>query len=80
MSKESKSNSAEKMKGKKYMKELRKLQAELCTLQEWVKDKGLRAIIVFEGRDAAGKGGTIKAIAMVIIGLALVALTKTFGG
>ncbi len=50
------------MRGKKYMKELRKLQAELCRLQAWVKYKGLRAIIVFEGRDAAGKGGTIKAI------------------
>ena len=44
------------------MKELRKLQGELCQLQEWVKYKGLRVIIIFEGRDAAGKGGTIKAI------------------
>jgi polyphosphate kinase 2 len=44
------------------MKELRKLQGELCKLQEWIKYKGLRVIIVFEGRDAAGKGGTIKAI------------------
>ena len=43
-------------------KELRKLQIELCRLQDWVKHKGLRVIIVFEGRDAAGKGGTIKAI------------------
>jgi polyphosphate kinase len=51
-----------KMKAKKYMKELRKLQGELCKLQEWIKHKGLRAIIVFEGRDAAGKGGTIKAL------------------
>src|SRR5262245_40296885 len=51
-----------KLSGKKYMKELRKLQGELCRLQEWVKHKGLRAIIVFEGRDAAGKGGTIKAL------------------
>ena len=42
------------------MKELRKLQGELCHLQEWVKYKGLRVIIVFEGRDAAGKGGTIR--------------------
>ncbi len=50
------------MKGKKYLKELRKLQGELCKLQEWVKHKGLRVIIVFEGRDAAGKGGTIKAL------------------
>ncbi|MGE5201263.1 MAG: polyphosphate kinase 2 [Acidobacteriota bacterium] len=52
-----------KMKRKVYEKELRKLQEELCHLQEWVKLKGLRVIIVFEGRDAAGKGGTIKAIA-----------------
>src|SRR5512140_2548301 len=51
-----------KLKAKKYEKELRKLQAELCKLQEWVKHKGLRVIIVFEGRDAAGKGGTIRAI------------------
>jgi hypothetical protein len=51
-----------KLKRKDYEKELRKLQAELCRLQEWVKYKGLRVIIVFEGRDAAGKGGTIKAI------------------
>jgi polyphosphate kinase len=50
------------LKRKKYEKELRQLQAELCLLQEWVKHKGLRVIIVFEGRDAAGKGGTIKAI------------------
>ncbi len=50
------------MKGKAYDKELRKLQAELCHLQDWVKAKGLRVIIVFEGRDAAGKGGTIKAL------------------
>jgi len=52
-----------KMKTKEYEAELRKLQAELCKRQEWVKHKGLRAIVVFEGRDAAGKGGTIKAIA-----------------
>ncbi|HEX6885504.1 MAG TPA: polyphosphate kinase 2, partial [Planctomycetota bacterium] len=42
--------------------ELRELQARLCTLQEWVKHSGQRVIIVFEGRDAAGKGGTIKAL------------------
>src|SRR5882724_4198763 len=47
---------------KKYEKELRKLQARLCHLQDWVKQKGLRVIIVFEGRDAAGKGGTIRAL------------------
>ena len=62
MSKKSNPNGAEKMKGKKYVKELRKLQGELCKLQEWVKHKGLRVIIIFEGRDAAGKGGTIRAL------------------
>jgi polyphosphate kinase 2 len=51
-----------KLKTKKYEKELRKLQAKLCILQDWVKAKGLRVIVIFEGRDAAGKGGTIKAI------------------
>jgi polyphosphate kinase 2 len=50
------------MKTKKYEKELRKLQAELCRLQEWVVRERLRVIVLFEGRDAAGKGGTIKAI------------------
>src|SRR5437763_8438078 len=52
----------QKMKRKPYEKELRKLQAELCLLQQWVVHAGLRVIVVFEGRDAAGKGGTIKAI------------------
>jgi polyphosphate kinase len=47
---------------KEYEKELRKLQGKLCDLQEWVKQVGARIIIIFEGRDAAGKGGTIKAI------------------
>jgi polyphosphate kinase len=51
-----------KLKRKDYEKELRKLQVELCWLQDWVKSKGLRVIIIFEGRDAAGKGGTIKAL------------------
>ena len=51
-----------KMKRKAYEKELRKLQVELCHLQEWVKDTGARIVILFEGRDAAGKGGTIKAL------------------
>jgi polyphosphate kinase 2 len=51
-----------KMKRKLYEKELRKLQVELCHVQEWVKEEGARIIILFEGRDAAGKGGTIKAI------------------
>src|SRR5438132_6644580 len=50
------------MKRKKYEKELRKLQTKLCLLQKFVVSSGLRAIVDFEGRDAAGKGGTIKAI------------------
>jgi polyphosphate kinase 2 len=51
-----------KLKRKAYEKELRKLQADLCHLQDWVRETGARIIIVFEGRDAAGKGGTIKAL------------------
>jgi polyphosphate kinase 2 len=51
-----------KLGGKEYLKELRKLQTELCLLQEWVKETGQRIIIVFEGRDAAGKGGLIRAL------------------
>ena len=51
-----------KMKNKKYLEELQKLQVNLCHLQQWVKQKGLRVIVVFEGRDTAGKGGTIKAL------------------
>jgi polyphosphate kinase len=62
MSTKSESNQEKKLKNKKYAKELRKLQAELCRLQDWVKHKGLRVIIIFEGRDGAGKGGTIRAI------------------
>jgi polyphosphate kinase 2 len=58
----SKKPTAKKLKAKKYEKKLRQLQGELCKLQEWVKHKGLRIIIVFEGRDAAGKGGTIRAL------------------
>jgi polyphosphate kinase 2 len=50
------------VKRKRYESELRRLQAKLCGLQEWVKEKGLRVVVVLEGRDAAGKGGTIKAI------------------
>lgn len=48
--------------GKEYYKELQKLQIELVKLQEWVKTKGLRVVVIFEGRDAAGKGGAIKRI------------------
>jgi polyphosphate kinase len=50
------------MKRAKYEKELQSLQVRLCHLQRWVKEKGLRVIVVFEGRDGAGKGGTIRAI------------------
>src|SRR4030095_9100216 len=55
-------NEKPKLKAKEYMKELRKLQTELAKLQDWVKLKGLRVVIVFEGRDAAGKGGVIRAL------------------
>ncbi|WP_342729024.1 polyphosphate kinase 2 [Bradyrhizobium sp. B097] len=57
-----KENSSGKMKRKPYEEELHKLQIQLCHLQEWVKANKLRVIILFEGRDAAGKGGTIKAL------------------
>ncbi len=50
------------MKRAKYEKTLRKLQVRLCHLQRYVKEKGLRVVIVFEGRDGAGKGGTIRAL------------------
>src|SRR5262245_13687280 len=50
------------MKRANYEKTLSKLQVRLCHLQEWVKAKGLRVVIVFEGRDGAGKGGTIRAL------------------
>ena len=52
----------ESLNRKQYEKALRELQVELCALQDWVKEQGQRVIVVFEGRDAAGKGGTIKAI------------------
>jgi polyphosphate kinase len=55
-------HSHSKMKRKVYERELRKLQIDLCHLQEWVRHTGARIIVLFEGRDAAGKGGTIKAI------------------
>jgi polyphosphate kinase len=57
-----KKNDDGKLKRKAYEKELRKLQVDLCYLQDWVKETGARVIIAFEGRDAAGKGGTIKAL------------------
>src|SRR5689334_19667605 len=51
-----------KLTGKKYLKELSKLHVELVKVQEWAKSTGAKICIVFEGRDGAGKGGTIKAI------------------
>ena len=56
------SGEPEKLKRKAYDEELRRLHAELVKLQQWVVHKGLKVCIVFEGRDGAGKGGTIKAI------------------
>jgi len=61
-SKKSDKDGKPKLKNKEYVEELRRLQAELCRLQDWVKHKGLRVIVIFEGRDGAGKGGTIRAI------------------
>jgi polyphosphate kinase len=60
--KEKQSNKPKKIDSKTYEKELFKLQLELVKLQEWVKHKGLKAVVIFEGRDAAGKGGVIKRI------------------
>src|SRR3954466_11132514 len=57
-----KDEASERMKRKDYEKELEKLQIELCHLQDYVKENKLRVIVLFEGRDAAGKGGTIRAI------------------
>src|SRR5437870_5570416 len=62
MYKQSREEAKPEMKRKEYNKELRRLQTELCLLQDWVVHKGMRVIVVLEGRDAAGKGGTIKAI------------------
>jgi polyphosphate kinase len=56
MAREKNNNGEKRLKRKRYEKELRRLQAELCKLQDWVKYKGLRIMVVFEGRDAAGKG------------------------
>jgi len=62
MSRDDKRNEKGRLKRKVYEKELVRLQADLCRLQDWVRSSGARVIIVFEGRDTAGKGGTIKAI------------------
>lgn len=55
-----------KIKNKIYQKELFRLQLELVKLQEWIKHEGLKVVVVFEGRDAAGKGGVIKRIAQYL--------------
>lgn len=60
--KKSKSQEREPLKGKEYLRELKQQHVELVKLQEWIKHQGLKVCIVFEGRDGAGKGGTIKAI------------------
>ena len=57
-----KNGGSEPLSGKEYEAELEKLHVELVKLQDWVKHKGLKVAIVFEGRDGAGKGGAIKAI------------------
>jgi len=57
-----KSTAHEKLKEKEYQRQLKALHVELVKLQEWVKHKGLKVCVIFEGRDGAGKGGTIKAI------------------
>src|SRR5512147_188391 len=56
------SKGPEKLTEKAYQKELKQLHVELVKVQEWVKAKGIKICIVFEGRDGAGKGGVIKAI------------------
>ncbi len=62
MAKVSKTKMLTKIKNKEYEKELADLQIELVKLQEWIKEKGLKVVCIFEGRDAAGKGGVIKRI------------------
>jgi polyphosphate kinase 2 len=59
---EEKAEKPKKISNKFYLNELKKLQVELVKLQEWVKHAGLKVVVIFEGRDAAGKGGTIKSI------------------
>src|SRR4051794_36384998 len=51
-----------KLSTKRYERELRRLQAELVSMQQWVKETGARVVVIFEGRDAAGKGSAIKRI------------------
>jgi polyphosphate kinase 2 len=60
--KEEAADSSEQLRGKDYLQELKRLHIELVKLQEWVKSEGAKICVIFEGRDGAGKGGTIKAI------------------
>ena len=62
MAKKKNKDRPKRISASKYEKELQRLQVELCHLQAWVKEQGLRVVVVFEGRDAAGKGGVIKRI------------------
>ena len=62
MSKQPKESSARQLSNKRYDKELRKLQLDLVKMQEWIAQKKMKVLVLFEGRDAAGKGGTIKRI------------------
>ena len=63
---ESKENNHKELSSKAYFKELKRLQIELVKLQEWIKAKGLKVVVIFEGRDAAGKGGVIKRITQTL--------------
>ncbi len=62
MSEKNGNGKKEKLDDQVYLKELEKLQIELVKLQEWIRDQGLKVVVIFEGRDAAGKGGAIKRI------------------
>ncbi len=59
---ENNGDKVKKLDDKTYQKELEKLQIELVKMQEWIRERGLKVVVIFEGRDAAGKGGTIKRI------------------
>ena len=62
-----KSPKKKKISSKAYEREIEKLQIELVKLQGWIKEMGLKVVVIFEGRDAAGKGGTIKRITESLI-------------
>jgi polyphosphate kinase 2 (PPK2 family) len=64
--KKEKNEDVKKLDKKIYEKELKKLQVELVKLQRWIKEKRLKVVVIFEGRDAAGKGGVIKRITQTL--------------